>query len=232
MNKKIHLLLAEDDPNLGFVVQDHLNMTGYEVTLASNGQEALQAFRRQSFALAIVDVMMPRMDGFTLVEQIRSVNEDIPILMLTARSMEEDRIRGFECGADDYITKPFSMTELTYRVKVFLRRRPEEKQRGVLFSLGRLVFDPANLEITGGEESITLTQMEANLLQMLAEYRNQLVKREDILIHIWGENDYFKGRSLDVFISRLRKYLKDDPSLQIKNHHGVGFTLVDGHFAG
>ena len=147
--------------------------------------------------------------------------------------MERDRLKGFEIGGDDYITKPFSIAELTHRVRVFLRRRQGTiALAGNKLTLGNLKFDEQNLQIQSSEGVFQLTQMEADLLQMLLKSRNQLVKREDILVEIWGENDYFKGRSLDVFISRLRKYLKTDASLEIKNHHGVGFTLVDRNFAG
>ena len=227
------ILLAEDDPNLSFVIEDHLKTAGYEVTCGLNGEEALEAYRNQTIDLCLVDVMMPKMDGFTLATEIRKHDEFVPILFLTARSMERDRLKGFEIGGDDYITKPFSIAELTHRVRVFLRR-----SQGVTLpttsklSLGNLKFDEQNLQIITTDEIFQLTQMEADLLQMLLKNRNQLVKREDILVEIWGENDYFKGRSLDVFISRLRKYLKTDVSLEIKNHHGVGFTLIDRNFAG
>ncbi len=227
------ILLAEDDPNLSFVIEDHLKTAGYEIICGLNGEEALKAFHNQSIDLCLVDVMMPKMDGFTLATEIRKHNEFVPILFLTARSMERDRLKGFEIGGDDYITKPFSIAELTHRVKVFLRRsKGASATPAQQLQLGSLKFDEQNLQIITEDETFQLTQMEADLLQMLLKNRNQLVKREDILVEIWGENDYFKGRSLDVFISRLRKYLKADTSLEIKNHHGVGFTLIDRNFAG
>ena len=226
------ILIAEDDPNLGFVIEDHFSNLGYQVYLARNGAEALNAFEQRSFDLCILDVMMPHLDGFTLALKIRERNEFIPILFLTAKSMEEDKLKGFEIGGDDYITKPFSMDELTYRVKVFLRRKVDAKETDELLTLGSYHFDTKNLLVIRNNNAIQLTQMEADLLELLFQNINNLVKREDILVKIWGENDYFKGRSLDVFISRLRKYLKEDPTLEIRNHHGVGFILLDHNSSG
>lgn len=229
---KPRILLAEDDHNLSYVIADHLTHEGFQVVTATSGQEALEAFRAYPADLCLVDVMMPKMDGFTLARELRAINEFVPILFLTARSMEEDRLRGFEIGGDDYITKPFSIAELTHRIRVFLRRTSSEQP--VLeqkIKVGSLSFDRANLKIIG-RDTIKLTQMEADLLTLLLQNQNQLVKRELILVEIWGENDYFKGRSLDVFISRLRKYLKEDSSLEIRNHHGVGFSLIHHHLAG
>lgn len=233
MNQKPNILLAEDDDNLGFVIKDQLNTLGYHVIHAKDGVEGLMKFETTNFDLCLVDVMMPGMDGFSLAEKIRSRDEFVPIIFLTAKSLEEDRLRGFEIGGDDYVTKPFSMAELAYRIKVFLRRKINWKHQGSTISVGNLIFDIKNLQIhRHNHEPIHLTQMEADLLQMLLESKGQLVKREDILVKIWGENDYFKGRSLDVFISRLRKYLKTDPNLEIRNNHGVGFTLLDHNLAG
>ncbi|MFY0605619.1 MAG: response regulator transcription factor [Cyclobacteriaceae bacterium] len=230
---KPRILLAEDDPNLSFVIEDHLLQAGYEVICASNGVEGLAEFERHPMDICVLDVMMPKMDGFSLATEIRKRNENVPILFLTARSMEEDRLKGFEIGGDDYISKPFSMAELTHRIQVFIRRSIQKDESTVKqIALGSLKLDKQNLLISGQSGTTQMTQMEADLLFMLFRHKNQLVKREDILITIWGENDYFKGRSLDVFISRLRKYLKEDPSLHIKNHHGVGFTLIDDNFSG
>ena len=221
------ILLAEDDENLGFMVHDNLTDFGHEILWGKNGEEALMMYHNMKPALCLVDVMMPKMDGYELAKKIREVDEFIPILFLTAKSQEEDRLQGFEIGGDDYITKPFSMKELSYRIEVFLRRNIEKSVNGseeVKFGLSS--FDPTNLCYQVGSNSYSLTQMEGKLLKMLLEHRNNLVKREEILEEIWGENDYFKGRSLDVFITRLRKYLKHDETLSIKNHHGVGFSLV------
>ncbi|MFT6865523.1 MAG: DNA-binding response OmpR family regulator [Cyclobacteriaceae bacterium] len=227
MSKLANILLAEDDENLGYVIMDQLTALGFQVVHAKDGAQGLLQFESGSFDLCLVDVMMPGLDGFSLVEKIRTKDEFIPIIFLTAKSLEEDRLRGFEIGGDDYVTKPFSMAELAYRIKVFLRRKGAPIQKAAILNLGQLEFDIKNLQIVGGIETINLTQMEADLLEMLLVNKEQLVKREDILVQIWGENDYFKGRSLDVFISRLRKYLKSDSGLEIRNNHGVGFTLLD-----
>ncbi|MEQ9401996.1 MAG: response regulator transcription factor [Cyclobacteriaceae bacterium] len=221
------ILLAEDDENLGFMVQDNLAALDHEVVWVKNGEDALTRFQTSGAEICLIDVMMPKMDGFMLAEKIRSFDEFIPIIFLTARSQEADRLKGFEIGGDDYITKPFSIKELAYRIEVFLRRKIESKNsEGRKITLGISTYDPVNLTYTTGSDVCSLTQMEGQLLSLLLENKNRLVKREDILEKIWGENDYFKGRSLDVFITRLRKYLKADPSLEIKNHHGVGFSLV------
>ncbi|MEQ9307030.1 MAG: response regulator transcription factor [Marinoscillum sp.] len=230
---KPNILLAEDDPNLSFVIADQLSQEGFNLITAADGKKAWSLFTSMEINLCLVDVMMPKMDGFSLATQIRQRDEDVPILFLTARSMEEDRLKGFEIGGDDYISKPFSIAELTHRIKVFLRRSLSADQAAEpnIIQLGTLSFDQFNLQVIGAS-SVSLTQMEADLLKLLWKHKNRLVRREDILVEIWGENDYFKGRSLDVFISRLRKYLKEDPTLEIRNHHGVGFSLVDGDLSG
>lgn len=221
------IFLVEDDDSLGFVTQDNLQVEGYHVSWFKNGKEAWEAYKEQRFDLCLLDVMLPAMDGFELARKIREVNEFIPIIFLTARVQEEDRLSGFEIGGDDYISKPFSMQELLYRVAVFMRRTSVHKQEvDIQATIGDYQFDQSNLKLIHEEEALDLTQMEGQLLSMLIEKVNELVRREDILVRIWGENDYFKGRSLDVFISRLRKYLRHDESLSIKNHHGVGFTLT------
>ena len=221
------ILLAEDDQNLGFMIEDNLKELGHEVSWASNGELALSAFEKAHFELCILDVMMPKMDGFELAQKIRATNEFVPIIFLTAKAQEEDRLAGFEIGGDDYVIKPFSIKELSYRIEVFLRRSTTDSplSDSSIFSFGHSTFDSKNLIYKHEQVSYSLTQMEGSLLKLLIENQNELVRREDILIEIWGEDDYFKGRSLDVFITRLRKYLKQDSSLEIKNHHGVGFTL-------
>ena len=227
--KKGSIFLVEDDENLGFVTQDSLMEEGYEVHWYKNGAEAWDAFPNGQFDLCLLDIMLPVMDGFSLAKLIREKDEFIPVIFLTARVQEEDRLAGFEIGGDDYISKPFSMKELLYRVAVFMRRNTTVKKEDVSNdTLGFYEFDRANLKLIHDQLAIDLTQMEGELLSMLLENKDQLVRREDILVRIWGENDYFKGRSLDVFISRLRKYLRHDESLSIKNHHGVGFTLSIG----
>ncbi|MEQ9466039.1 MAG: response regulator transcription factor [Ekhidna sp.] len=221
------ILLAEDDENLGFMIKDNLESLGHEVSLSADGERALKEFKTANFEICILDVMMPRMDGFELASNIRSLSEFVPIIFLTAKSQEEDRLSGFEIGGDDYVTKPFSIKELSHRINVFLRRSSTQPTApvGQSIAFGQSTFDLRNLTYACGEETHTLTQMEANLLKLLLDNRDELVKREYILESIWGENDYFKGRSLDVFITRLRKYLKADSSLEIRNHHGVGFSL-------
>ncbi len=221
------ILLAEDDQNLGFMIEDNLKELGHEVSWASNGELALDEFKKTEYELCILDVMMPKMYGFELARNIRSANEFVPIIFLTAKSQEEDRLVGFEIGGDDYVTKPFSIKELSYRIEVFLRRTATNQSLAEMksFAFGNSTFDQKNLIYTHKENNHSLTQMEGSLLKLLIENQNELVRRGDILEEIWGENDYFKGRSLDVFITRLRKYLKEDTSLEIKNHHGVGFTL-------
>lgn len=223
-----NILLAEDDPNLGFMVQDNLESIGHSVTWCEDGIAALEAFTKASFEICLLDVMMPNMDGFELATQIREKDEIVPIIFLTAKSQEEDRLSGFEIGGDDYVTKPFSIKELSYRIDVFLRRNTIEKQVPIQnsISFGDSLFDPKNLVYSYLENQQSLTQMEANLLNLLISNQNELIKRETILETVWGENDYFKGRSLDVFVTRLRKYLKQDKRLEIRNHHGVGFSLL------
>jgi two-component system response regulator VicR len=225
---KGNILLIEDDQSLGFVVRDNLEVAGFSVNWITNGKNA-SALDIDIFDACLVDVMLPGMDGFTLAEQIRDQNEFVPILFITARSREEDRLKGFEIGGDDYITKPFSIKELVYRIEVFMRRsnvRIQAPDDEVWVSIGQYQFSKSHLILKTGELSIHLTQREAELLNMLNAASGEVVERKDILEQLWGENDYFKGRSLDVFISRLRKYLKTDPNIEIRNHHGVGFSLI------
>lgn len=224
-NKKI--LLVEDDPSLGFVIKDNLGMKGYEVTLCTDGEAGETTFRQSNFHLCILDVMLPKKDGFTLARSIRQKNKEIPILFLTAKSMMEDKLAGFQTGADDYITKPFSLDELVCRVEVFLRRSSGVITAGeeTIFRVGDFAFDPSSFTLTNKTFEKTLTQKEAEVLKLLFQNRDRVLKREEILKQVWGDDDYFMGRSMDVFISKLRKYLKDDPAIQIVNYHGVGFRL-------
>lgn len=221
---KQSILFAEDDSNLGFMTKEGLEEAGFEVTWCKNGEEAWKAFGGQDICL--IDIMMPKMDGFTLAQKIRDKDDITPILFLTAKSQEEDRLKGFEIGGDDYISKPFSMQELVYRLNVFLKRTGPALQSKPLLTFGHCEYDAVNIEVLVKGVKKSLTQREGDLLHMLLQHPNELVKREDILIKIWGENDYFMGRSLDVFISRLRKYLKEDETIEIRNHHGVGFVLT------
>ncbi|MEY3052822.1 MAG: hypothetical protein RLY31_2607 [Bacteroidota bacterium] len=226
MNHSAHLLYVEDDASLGFVTHDNLEKHGYRVTHCLDGTQALEMFRSQPFDLCILDVMLPGTDGFALAMEIRNTDLDIPILFLTAKSLEEDKIQGLRLGADDYIVKPFSMEELILKIEIFLRRRnilkPTPRD---IYQLSAFTFDYPNLSLQGPDTAISLTQREADLLRLFAEQPNTVIKRADILRQLWGEDDYFLGRSLDVFISRLRKYLQPDDSLRIENIHGVGFRF-------
>jgi len=223
---KAHILYVEDDESLSFVTRDNLELQGYQITHCSDGKEALTLIHEQDFDLCILDVMLPEVDGFTVAREVRQYNTNIPILFLTAKSLKEDRLQGLRLGADDYITKPFSIEELILKVEVFLRRsKISTPQSPGRFRLGRFELDHDNLTLHNGNESLQLTQKEADLLKLFVENPNQVLKRSDILKQIWGDDDYFLGRSLDVFISRLRKYLRDDEALKIENIHGVGFRL-------
>lgn len=218
------ILLVEDDPSLGFVIKDNLLMNGYDVTLCIDGMQGLQIFEEFDFDLCILDVMMPKKDGFTLAQDIRQKNRNIPILFTTAKSMLEDKIAGFSAGGDDYIVKPFSMEELCLRIEVFLRRSTNQNA-AESYALGQYKFDCKNLALIHPKGEKVLTQKEAEVLKLLCQHKDHVLKREEILKEVWGDDDYFMGRSLDVFISKLRKYLKEDPAVEIANYHGVGFRL-------
>ncbi|MBM3429909.1 MAG: response regulator transcription factor [Bacteroidetes bacterium] len=225
---EIKILLAEDDVNLGFVVADHLKSEGFKVTLCNDGQDALKRFNEEKFHLCILDVMMPKKDGFTLAKDLRKLNLDIPILFLTAKSQLEDKAEGYKSGGDDYLTKPFSVEELSFRIKALLKRvqitveKPEEK----ILTIGNTVFDSENLTLTFKNQKQSLTKKEAQILKLMFKLKNQVIPREVILNGVWGQDDYFVGRSLDVFITKLRKYLKEDETIQISNLHGIGFKFT------
>jgi DNA-binding response OmpR family regulator len=225
-DQKSTILLVEDDMNLGFVIQDSLKMSGYKVVLATDGKQGLVKFNEGNFDLCILDVMLPQKDGFALAEDIRKVNATVPIVFLTAKSMTEDRIRGFKAGADDYLTKPFSTEELLLRLEAILKR-----SKGITitnkdkFNIGKFTFDyPNYLLIAPGEEQ-KLTKKEAEILKLLCAQKGDVIPRELVLNMIWGDDNYFNGRSLDVFLTKIRKYLKSDPNVSIVNVHGVGFKL-------
>jgi DNA-binding response OmpR family regulator len=219
------ILLVEDDPSLGYVIQDNLILRGYDVVLCTDGEAGEQSFQDHHFHLCILDVMLPRKDGFSLARIIREKNREVPILFLTAKTMTEDKLKGFQTGGDDYITKPFSLEELFYRIEVFLRRSQENHPADAVFRVGQFHFDPFSFTLRHNDHEKTLTQKEAEVLKLLYRNRDRVLKREEILTHVWGDDDYFMGRSMDVFISKLRKYLKPDPDIQIVNYHGVGFRL-------
>jgi len=226
----ISILLAEDDMNLSMVLEDYLKLLGYKVMLCKNGEEGLVAFKKFQFDLCILDVMMPKKDGFALAGDIRELNADVPIIFLTAKSLQEDRVRGFRAGCDDYITKPFSTEELSLRIKAILKRCMLSKRNlnGTnegIYKLGIFTFDYINMILKSENTTVHLTRKESSLLKVLCEYENQLLTRDVALTKVWGGSDYFVGRSMDVYIAKLRKYLKDDPSISIINIHGTGFKL-------
>mgnify|MGYP001231220411 FL=1 len=223
---KTRILLVEDDVNLGLVISDHLKSLDYDVTCAEDGSEGLVKFNESEFDLCILDVMLPILDGFSLAKDIRKVNAQVPILFLTAKSMTEDKITGFEAGGDDYLTKPFSIQEFQLRVKALLRRvQVAQTEDEKVYKIGLYSYDKENqiLSISGKEK--TLTKKEAQILRFLYKYKNQVISREIILKGVWGQDDYFVGRSLDVFITKLRKYFAEDPRIVISNLHGVGFKF-------
>lgn len=224
---KIKILLVEDDVNLGLVISDHLSTNGYQVTIADDGSEGLIKFNSELFHLCILDVMLPKIDGFSVAKDIRKLNTDIPILFLTAKSMTEDKIMGFEAGGDDYLTKPFSVEELQLRVKSLLKRVNLDSSEEVLkkVSIGNYIYDIENQLLSIKKTEQILTKKEAQILILLYKYKNQVITREIILKAVWGQDDYFVGRSLDVFITKLRKYFKEDPGITISNLHGVGFKF-------
>ncbi len=228
---KAAILLVEDDQNLGFVIQDALKRKGYQVHLARDGKEGLKQFNEQAYDLCVLDVMLPHKDGFSLAEDIRMVNAQVPIVFLTAKSQTEDRIAGFKAGGDDYLTKPFSHEELILRIEAILRRTtnstddPRDRDR---FELGDYTYDHRNLVLSHPTEERKLTKKEGAVLRLLCMHQDQVLPRELVLNMVWGDDTYFLGRSLDVFISRLRKYLKADPTVAIVNVHGVGFKLQVG----
>ena len=224
--EQAHILYVEDDEVLSFVTKDNLELKGYKVTHAKDGKEAIQLFKNGQYDLCLVDVMLPEVDGFDVAESIRSRHSEIPILFLTAKSLKEDKIKGLKIGADDYITKPFSIEELLLKIEIFLKRRFITGSTALpVLRVGKYELHHDNLQLVCGSDVSQLTKKEADLLKMLIEHKNKIVERSTILERIWGENDYFMGRSMDVFISRLRKYLKDDDSVSIENIHGVGFRL-------
>ena len=227
---KHKILLVEDDANLAYVVKDTLSLKGYDITLCVDGKEAIQTFKPAFFQVCLVDVMLPHVDGFSVARHIRAQDTEVPILFLTAKSMTEDKLEGFKSGADDYITKPFSFEELFYRIEVFLKRRkPLSDTRSGLITIGTYQFDASKLILSCSKQERILTQREGIILELLCRHLNNTLKREEILNQVWGDDDYFMGRSLDVFISKLRKYLQHDPAVQIVNHHGVGFRLKVEH---
>lgn len=226
MDTKPNILYVEDDASLSFLTKDNLELGGYNVTHVADGKSGLQSFKEGEVDLCLLDVMLPEMDGFELARQIRNIDPEIPIIFLTAKALKENKLEGLRLGADDYITKPFSIEELILKIKVFLKRKhiTNITDKDVI-KIGTYAYDHKNLSLVKGDLSKNLTQKEGDLLYLLVKHKNNILKRNVILESLWGEDDYFLGRSMDVFISRLRKYLKEDPSLKIENIHGVGFRL-------
>ncbi|MDX2359996.1 MAG: response regulator transcription factor [Crocinitomicaceae bacterium] len=224
---KTKILLVEDDASLGFIISDQLKSDGYSVTLCTDGAEGFKRFNEDTFHMCIFDVMMPKKDGFSLAKDIRKIDANIPILFLSAKSNDEDKVQGFKSGGDDYLTKPFNVEELQLRVAAMLRRvniQPEAKDESI-FQLGDYTFDTINFHLKHENFEKSLTKKEAQILKILCKFKNQVVAREIVLNGVWGQDDYFVGRSLDVFITKLRKYLKEDERIQISNVHGIGFKL-------
>ena len=223
----IKVLLAEDDRNLGNILKSYLEAKGYPTRLCINGEEAFTAYKKEDFDFCIVDVMMPVKDGFSLVKDIRRIDKSIPVLFLTAKSLQEDKLRGFEVGADDYLTKPFSMEELLARMQAIIRRtdQPDENKDSI-FQIGDYTYDYNRQLLKIGDTENKLTSKEAELLKLLCDRMNDVLDRAFALNKIWFDDSYFNARSMDVYIAKLRKYLKEDPTVELLNVHGVGFKLV------
>lgn len=219
------ILIAEDDPSLGFLLKENLESHGMAVTLCKDGEEAQNSYNRERFSLCIIDVMMPKIDGFSLAKQIRAKDQHIPIIFLTAKNLDEDKIKGFECGCDDYITKPFSARELLLRIQAIWRRL-EITASYEAISFGIFTLDPINRLLSFGNTEIKLSNKENELLKILAGNKNQLLNRNLILREVWGNDDYFTSRSMDVYIAKLRKLLKNDSTIELQNVHGSGFRLL------
>jgi DNA-binding response OmpR family regulator len=225
--EKLKILLAEDDLNLGLLIVDYLEAEGFAVKLCKDGEIALKTFQSNQFDLCLFDVMMPQLDGFSLAKAIRIKDKKIPFIFITAKSLKEDKLKGYEVGADDYITKPFDEEELLWKIKAVIRRLPENNSEGKteIILIGKYIFDFNNQSLSIGGKTKRITEKESDILRFLFGHRNKIIKREELLKDLWGENDYFLGRSLDVFITKIRKYLKQDPNLSIENVFGVGFIF-------
>ncbi len=227
MENKLHILLCEDEESLGMLVREYLQAKGYDAELYLDGEAGYKAFVKGEYDMCLLDVMMPKMDGFTLARELRMINSEVPIMFLTAKNLKDDILEGFKLGADDYLTKPFSMDELVYRMEAILRRvKARNKQMAVRYQLGRFVFDTQRQLLTIGDKSTKLTTKESELLTMLCTHMNDVLERDLALKTIWIDDNYFNARSMDVYITKLRKHLKDDPNVEINNVHGKGYRLV------
>lgn len=227
MAEKINILLCEDDENLGMLLREYLNAKGYAADLCPDGEEGYKAFHQNQYDLCVFDVMMPKKDGFTLAQEIRQENTEIPIIFLTAKTLKEDILEGFKIGADDYLTKPFSMEELTFRIEAILRRVHGKKNKEVsIYKIGRFTFDAQKQLLCIDDRQTKLTTKESELLALLCANANEILQREFALKTIWLDDNFFNARSMDVYITKLRKHLKEDPSVEIINIHGKGYKII------
>ncbi|MBW1654809.1 response regulator transcription factor [Flavobacterium quisquiliarum] len=227
--RNFKILYAEDDETLAFLTKDNLEQNNYDVTHCSDGKSALNIFEEEEFDICIFDIMMPKMDGFDLAQAVRKIDVDVPIIFLSAKTLKEDRIKGLRLGADDYLVKPFSIEELLLKIEIFLKRSQKNiPPVKTIYEVGKYQFDTKNFILFNDEEKVGLTQREAELLKLFLDHKNSVLKREQILTSLWGTDDYFMGRSLDVFISRLRKILANEDGISIENLHGIGFRFSIG----
>lgn len=227
MDEKLRILLCEDDENLGMLLREYLLAKGYDSELYPDGDAGCKAFMKAKYDLVVTDVMMPKKDGFTMAQEIRAINPEVPIIFLTAKTLKEDILEGFKIGADDYITKPFSMEELTFRIEAILRRvRGKRSKENAVYRLGRFSFDTQKQILSIGDKNTKLTTKESELLSLLCQHANEILQREYALKTIWVDDNYFNARSMDVYITKLRKHLKEDASIEIINVHGKGYKLI------
>ncbi len=227
MDDKLKILLCEDDENLGMLLREYLQAKGYATELCADGEAGYKAFLKNKFDICVLDVMMPKKDGFTMAQEIRSSNTDVPIIFLTAKTLKEDILEGFKIGADDYITKPFSMEELVFRIEAIMRRTKGKKSKeSTVYHIGQFTFDTQKQLLCIGDEQRKLTTKENELLALLCSHANEILQRDFALKTIWIDDNYFNARSMDVYITKLRKHLKDDPKIEIINIHGKGYKLI------
>ena len=227
MEEKLRILLCEDDENLGMLLREYLQAKGYNADLFADGESGYKAFLKGKYDICVLDIMMPKKDGFQLAQEIRTVNSEVPIIFLTAKSLKEDILEGFKIGADDYITKPFSMEELVFRIEAILRRvRGKKTKESTLYHIGKFVFDTQKQLLTIGDQQTKLTTKENELLALLCSHANEILQRDFALKTIWIDDNYFNARSMDVYITKLRKHLKDDDQIEIINIHGKGYKLI------
>ncbi|MDR0960999.1 MAG: response regulator transcription factor [Mediterranea sp.] len=227
MDEKLRILLCEDDENLGMLLREYLQAKGYLAELYPDGEAGFKAFQKNKYDLCVLDVMMPKKDGFELARDIRASNAEIPIIFLTAKTMKDDILEGFKIGADDYLTKPFSMEELTFRIEAILRRvRGKKNKESSVYKIGKFTFDTQKQILSWADGMSKLTTKESELLSLLCSHANEILQRDFALKTIWIDDNYFNARSMDVYITKLRKHLKDDPTIEIINIHGKGYKLI------